>query len=1025
MQDRYKLGLRGKTTLVLSGLIFLVLLITSIASYWQSRSIAELKVIELEQSKLLLLKHEIEGSLSNHHKNLLSLHDVPAIQAIIRARANNGVDPDSGDTLQQWNNRLITIFSAFLKHHPEYQQIRYIDAAGDELVRVQAGANGDVQVAADAELQNKSGSLYVGETLKMKAGDAYFSDVTLNQVHGVIQVPHLPILRLASPVHNANGQVAALIVINLATERLFSNIRSEANGVQRDIVDEKGYYIKHADAAKTFGLELGVDYRFQTVNPELAEIAGREDHFMLRNDTLHKLDGFQKIYFSPQDHSRYWLLTLHVPESVVFADITSSLNRILAISLLIGLASLLFIVWFVSKKVVTPVVDLAAAASRLQAGDLTVRVDATSARDEFHTLYLAINAFAKNQQQATTLLENQVTAQTKRLSAVIDNVVDGIITIGERGTIESFNPAARQIFGYSNAEVIGQNVKMLMPEPYHSEHDGYLDHHISTGEKRVIGIGREVTGRRKDGSTFPMELAVSEVVIDNVRHFVGITRDITERKRNEQMQKEFISTVSHELRTPLTSIRGSLGLILGGIAGEIPEKVKSLLTIANNNSERLIHLINDILDMEKISAGKMRFDNKVLNLVPVIQKAVASNKGYGDQLQVSFEFKAGATAEVMVRIDEKRMAQVMSNLLSNAAKYSPTHGVVDISITTENDRVRISVHDSGKGIPEAFKSRIFSKFAQADSSDTRQKGGTGLGLNITKAIVENQGGSIGFDSVEEQGTTFYVELPIWNEKREVEEKRVEEPGNKALSEMPLVLIVEDDQDISRLLSMMLEKEGYRFHQAFSYPEAVQQIQQHHYDVMTLDLMIPGGSGLALLSELRGNEATANLPVIVVSAKANEGKLEVEGAAFSMVDWIEKPIDENRLLGSIRSAMSHAIAKGGRLLHVEDDLDIATIVDTLLGDEYQVVHATTLKQARQWVSQEVFDLVLLDIGLPDGSGLELIPTLNSQERQTPVIIFSAQDAPPAIAAQVRGVLVKSQTDNEKLMQQIRSAIINKV
>ncbi|MDZ4263042.1 MAG: response regulator, partial [Pseudomonadota bacterium] len=385
---------------------------------------------------------------------------------------------------------------------------------------------------------------------------------------------------------------------------------------------------------------------------------------------------------------------------------------------------------------------------------------------------------------------------------------------------------------------------------------------------------------------------------------------------------------------------------------------------------------------------------------------------------------AGATTEVMVRIDEKRMAQVMSNLLSNAAKYSPTHGVVDISITTENDRVRISVHDSGKGIPEAFKSRIFSKFAQADSSDTRQKGGTGLGLNITKAIVENQGGSIGFDSVEEQGTTFYVELPVWNEQREAEAKRVEEADDDVHSKTPLVLIVEDDQDISRLLSMMLEKEGYRFHQAFSYPEAVQQIQQHHYDVMTLDLMIPGGSGLALLSELRGNEATVNLPVIVVSAKANEGKLEVEGAAFSMVDWIEKPIDEERLLESIRSSMSPALAKGGRLLHVEDDLDIATIVDTLLGDEYQVVHATTLKQARQWVSTEAFDLVLLDIGLPDGSGLELISTLNSQERQTPVIIFSAQDAPPAIAAQVRGVLIKSQTDNEKLMQQIKSAITKK-
>ncbi len=1018
MDKLFRLGLRGKTTLVLGGLIFFVLIVTSFTSYWQSKSIAEHKVIELEQSKFSVLKHEIEGSLDNHHRNLLSFHDVPPIQAIVRARAHNGVDPESGDTLQEWRKRLTTIFAAFLANHSEYQQIRYIAASGDELVRVQISAEGDVVVIADEELQNKSDSLYVSETIKLKAGEAYYSDVTLNREHGVIQVPHLPVLRLASPVHNADEQVVALIVINLATERLFSNIHSEANGVQRNIVDERGYYIKHADASKTFGLERGVDYRLQMVEPELAEIATQQDQYM-KHHALHKaLDGFQKIYFSPHDRSRYWLLTLDVPEKVVFADVATALNQMLLVSLLIGLLSLLLIVWFISRRILTPVVDLAAAANRLQEGDLTVRVDAASARDEFYTLYSAINAFAKNQQQSTAQLENRVAAQTKRLSAVIDNVVDGIMTISERGTVESFNPAARRIFGYSDDEVIGNNVKMLMPEPYHSEHDGYLEHHITTGEKKVIGIGREVAGRRKDGTIFPMELAVSEVIIDSVRRFVGITRDITERKRIEQMQKEFISTVSHELRTPLTSIRGSLGLILGGTAGELSEKAKTLLGIANNNSERLIDLINDILDMEKITAGKMQFDNQVVNLIPVVQQSIELNKGYADRLDVRLELKVGCDDVVMVCIDEQRVTQVMSNLLSNAAKYSPKDDQVEISIEVTDDRVRISVHDHGQGIPEEFKSRIFSKFAQADSSDSRQKGGTGLGLNITKAIVEKQGGSIGFDSDEGKGTTFYVELPIWHEQQWIEEKRIEEPRDEACSDTPLVLIVEDDHDVSRLLSMMLENEGYRFHQAFSYQEAKQQ-----YNAVTLDLMIPGGSGLTLLHELRENQATVNLPVIVVSAKANEGRLEVEGDAFSMVDWIEKPIDENRLLVSIRSGLSYAAARGGRLLHVEDDPDITVIVDTLLGDKYQVVHAVTLKQAQQFANDQVFDLVLLDIGLPDGSGLELLSTLNSQDHHTPVIVFSAQEAPHAVAVEVEGTLVKSQTDNEKLMQAIKSAISN--
>ena len=557
---------------------------------------------------------------------------------------------------------------------------------------------------------------------------------------------------------------------------------------------------------------------------------------------------------------------------------------------------------------------------------------------------------------------------------------------------------------------------MLMPEPYHSEHDGYLVNYISTGEKKIIGIGREVTGQRKDGSTFPMELAVSDIIVDGVRHFVGITRDITERKRHEQMQREFISTVSHELRTPLTSIRGSLGLILGGVAGELPEKAKSLLTIANNNSERLINLINDILDIEKITAGKMQFEYSITNLVTVVQQAIEANKGYADQLHIRFELMTGFDREILVRVDKNRMAQVMSNLLSNAAKYSPTNDRVEISLTTAEDKVRISVHDHGKGIPEEFKPRIFNKFAQADSSDTRQKGGTGLGLNITQAIVERQNGNIGFDSSEQSGTTFYVDLPIWSEQQEYTPG-----GTKNPSDAPLLLIIEDDHDVSRLISIMLQNEGYRFHQAFSYQQALEQINNNQYDAVTLDLMLPGGSGLSILQQLRENEATINLPVIVVSAKAKEGRLEFKGDAFSMVDWIEKPIDQTRLLESIRSGLAQAVAKSGRLLHVEDDPDIAMIVDTLLGNECEVIHATTLKQAKNLLIEDGFDLVLLDIGLPDGSGLDLLPDINNQQHPTPVIIFSAQDVPQEIATQVQGTLVKSKTDNETLMQLIKSTL----
>ncbi len=1005
MNDVYKLGLRGKTTFVLGGLIFLVLIVTSFTSYWQSQNVAEQKVIELEQSKFSVLKHEIEGALNNHRKNLLSLHDVPPIQAIIRARANNSIDPKNGNTLQEWRNRLKTIFGAFLANHPEYQQIRYIAAAGDELVRVQAGADGEVIVVADDKLQNKSDSLYVSETLKLKAGEAYYSDVTLNQEHGVIQVPHLPVLRLASPVHDTHGQVAALIVINLATERLFNDVGSEANGVQRNIVDEEGYYIKHSDSDKTFGLERAIDYRFQTVEPDLAEIATHQDHFMRRDDDDKELDGFQKIYFSPQDRSRYWLLTLHIPEDVVFAGVAKALNQMLFFSLLMGLFSLLLIVWFISRKILTPVVDLATAASRLQAGDLTVRVDATSARDEFHTLYAAINAFAENQQLATAQLENKVAVQTKRLSAVIDNIVDGIITISERGTVESFNPAARRIFGYSDAEVIGQNVKMLMPEPYHSEHDGYLEHHIKTGEKKVIGIGRELIGRRKDGTTFPMELAVSEVIIDSVRHFVGITRDISERKKVEQMKAEFISTVSHELRTPLTSIRGALGLVLGKAAMQLPEKARRMLEMAERNSERLTLLINDILDLEKIEAGRLEFDFRIVDLAALAARALEDNEGYASKHQVRLVLDRQVT-QASVRADEHRLLQVFSNLISNAVKYSLKDSTVDVCVAAHGSGFRVAVRDYGAGIPQEFRRRIFQRFAQADSSDTRDKGGTGLGLSITKAIVERHDGDIGYETEVGVGTVFYFDLPAWQAVTE-SDKAV--PGIR-------ILICEDNPDVARILVDMLEPEGLVCDIAGSAAGARTLLGQNAYRLMLLDLTLPDADGLKFLQELREDPGTAQLPVIVVSGRAHEGQAAFSGDAVAVIDWIQKPVDKKRLEQALQEAL-HRVARPC-ILHVEDDPDIVQVTEVLLEELADVTHVSSLYAARQVMVDESFDLVILDLGLTDGSGLDLLDELKGR---CPVVIFSAQIPDRTVTDQVVAALTKSVTSNEQLLATIKHSL----
>jgi PAS domain S-box-containing protein len=286
-------------------------------------------------------------------------------------------------------------------------------------------------------------------------------------------------------------------------------------------------------------------------------------------------------------------------------------------------------------------------------------------------------------------------------------------------------------------------------------------------EQHIVATGQPLIDRLEFNPTAdgrPRWLSATKVPIKNdtgqVIGMVGMSRDMTVRQEIDRLKSEFITTVSHELRTPLTSIRGALGLLAGGVTGELSHPPKKMVDIAYKNSERLTRLVNDILDIERIEGGQLAFQIAPLDLTCLVEQAIEANRGYGSQFGVTFAL-THSMPSTHVQGDADRLAQVFTNLLSNAAKFSPTGGTVEVAITRQDTQLRVGITDHGPGVPEAFRARIFGKFAQADGSATRQNGGAGLGLSIAKAIVERHGGRIDYISAHNQGATFFVDLPEW------------------------------------------------------------------------------------------------------------------------------------------------------------------------------------------------------------------------------------------------------------------------
>jgi PAS domain S-box-containing protein len=518
------------------------------------------------------------------------------------------------------------------------------------------------------------------------------------------------------------------------------------------------------------------------------------------------------------------------------------------------------------------------------------------------------------------------------IQTILNTVVDGIVTFRARGgVVETVNPAAERMFGYSEAELIGKNFSLLIPELDQDQRNGSLEYYSASDEARAIGLGREVVGRCKDGSLFPMEMAVSEMWLRGQRYFTGILRDSTARKQVEAervllyaalqdklaelesarhvaekanlAKSDFLSSMSHELRTPLNAILGFAQLLEGGVPTPTAAQLVRLREIIKAGWY-LLELINEVLDLAVIESGKLSLSREPVSLIDVMHecKAMIDSQAQKRGIRINFlPFDSSWFANA----DRTRVKQVMINLLSNAIKYNREQGTVEVKCCSDSPEcIRISIKDSGDGLPPEKLAQLFQPFNRLGQENGTEEG-TGIGLVVTKQLVELMGGTIGVESRVGVGSEFWIELsrdvtPQLAAGQAKPAELVLHPQDNAA--LRTLLYVEDNPANLMLVEQIIEAHpNVQMLSARNGSLGIALARAHLPDVILMDINLPGISGIEALKILHEDPATKHIPVIAISANAMFRDI-AKGLEVGFFRYLTKPIKVNEFMSALDEAL---------------------------------------------------------------------------------------------------------------------------
>lgn len=611
-------------------------------------------------------------------------------------------------------------------------------------------------------------------------------------------------------------------------------------------------------------------------------------------------------------------------------------------------------------------------------------------------------------------IEKNLVQSEENLRIFAETTDNWIWTIDQHRKLTFSNVAIFSILGFTIKEALGSDILLFIPE---EDRDAFNNDFQNYLQKRKGWSGKVARWRHKNGSIKWLESSAEPIFKDGneeVIGFRGADRDVSARKNLDMIKSEFISTISHELRTPLTSIRGALGLLFEQNKNNTNSKEYKLLDISLNNCSRLIHIINDILDLEKMTSGKMNYKFENIQINELVNSAVKTSLPLAEKAGIIIEIENTVDDDVAVYIDSSRFTQVLNNLISNAIKVSSAGDKVTIKVTRNSATVRISVIDHGPGIPDSFRTKIFEKFAQADSSSSRSLEGTGLGLNICKNFLEQMGSSINYTSEKNKGTTFYFDLPIIENKIH----KNEEKGR-------LILVCEKDQSLASELTSHLKNEGFNVVVASSLEMIRNLLKEHNFEAALMDIDLVRNGDSDSFYKILNEEKNVNMPVIFIGFEETAEGLKLNtNVPIPIIDFLPKPFSKERLGDIIKNLKKSLTPSLPRILHIEDDKDLIYMVKMLFINDAIIEPAYSLKEGKDKLNNHSYDLVLLDMLLPDGSGSEILPCIDSETKKSiPVVIFTIKEDVKQCNLDVDHVLIKTLTPEQDLLGAIKS-IINK-